>query len=983
MPSNVTYYACFDSTGYMWFGSNDGLLRYDGTTVTQFLKETHPGLPRNEIGYFFCDSGNRIWVCTDEGLAMVDEERRIQRIEINDSLPNQDVEYCFEVKGQGMIACTWGETFFLREGGKEWEPLTWFDESIRKKAAIVNVHTFDDHRFLMIMNNRLCLVDFKSKELVMNLPLRNVRDAIRLNEKEILAVTDSSWGLYKISMERNAIIEDYSNLKNQEGSPIKTGAFSITAAMDKAVYISTRGSGLIMFDPRKQQIYSYLHDPLTDQSLSSNFPRWVIANKDGYLAVTSTSGGVNFTNVRYTMFSQHDYFKDDRGTIFDGAIVGIAEDRKQRIWLSGFSGTYIWSPALPYVQTLWKNESNAGGAFYDPGRLTCDTKGNVWASPNGNGLTIYNQNGSIIRNFTMSNSNLPSNRIRIMKQLDENRMAVGAENAFFFMNIHNFSIDTFSKEHPLYPLRKARIVDIMRDHDKMWIAASPGAAYCYDSKTAQFKRIGTENGLSSNRVYCFTKDSIGNIYAGTFNGLNIIQSNGKTRIINKQNGLLHHRVDNLVTDGNGYVWITNYSVLIRYHPHTNSFDYFDERNGVSSSGFAVTSNYITGKGQLFFGTTKGLLVINTSEPVQKPELAKQIIIHRVHDDRGFELLAKRDTVQLTYDRAKVALYYLAADLMSGNRFFYRYRLNGTDTAWSAPTKNHEVTYNLQPGKYAFRVQSSFNEGNWIDTGNTVFIIVSPPFWKTWWFSLLFISAIAAVIYLLFRKRIKDFQRKAMLRQQMTELESKALRAQMNPHFLFNSLNAIQECIVTEKVDAAYDYLSRFSRLLRMVLDHSEKNFISLGEEIETIKLYLSLEALRFKHSFSYNIVIDDALDVEDVEVPSFILQPYVENAIWHGLRMKEDEKKVEVRFFLAAGELNIEVEDNGIGRERAAEIKSQKLGAGQFESKGTALSQQRIDILNRQYAAKAEVSIIDLKDSNFKPSGTKVVIRLPIYTKNL
>lgn len=128
-----------------------------------------------------------------------------------------------------------------------------------------------------------------------------------------------------------------------------------------------------------------------------------------------------------------------------------------------------------------------------------------------------------------------------------------------------------------------------------------------------------------------------------------------------------------------------------------------------------------------------------------------------------------------------------------------------------------------------------------------------------------------------------------------------------------------------------------------------------------LRLYLSLEILRFRHSFTYCIDVEDTIDPEDVQIPSLLIQPYVENALWHGLRMKEGEKKVVIRFFLAASELNIEVEDNGIGRKRAALIKSQKLGAEQFESKGTALSQQRIDILNRQYATKAGFALLTLR----------------------
>ena len=155
--------------------------------------------------------------------------------------------------------------------------------------------------------------------------------------------------------------------------------------------------------------------------------------------------------------------------------------------------------------------------------------------------------------------------------------------------------------------------------------------------------------------------------------------------------------------------------------------------------------------------------------------------------------------------------------------------------------------------------------------------------------MLFLTA-----WLLYKLRIKTLKQKASIEQQLAELEGKALRAQMNPHFIFNSLNAIQECVVSGKIDAAYDYLARFSKLLRMVLNNSEKDLVSLQEEIDMLNIYLELESLRFKDSFSYEINIAPNIETEMSEVPPLLLQPYIENAIWHGLMHKEGEKKLRI-----------------------------------------------------------------------------------------
>ena len=222
-----------------------------------------------------------------------------------------------------------------------------------------------------------------------------------------------------------------------------------------------------------------------------------------------------------------------------------------------------------------------------------------------------------------------------------------------------------------------------------------------------------------------------------------------------------------------------------------------------------------------------------------------------------------------------------------------------------------------------------------------------------------------------------------MNEQLSKARLEALRSQMNPHFIFNSLNAIQECILTNKVDAAYEYLSKFSKLQRMVLNNSSKEFIPLSSELEMLRLYLSLEALRFRQSFTYRIEVDDYIDTDDLNVPSMLIQPYVENAIWHGLRNKTGEKLIAVVCKEEDGVLIITIDDNGVGRTEAALIKAKKLGSEQLESKGTVLTEQRINLLAAKYKAKIYVNTIDKINQEKEASGTTVIIMLPtdIQTK--
>jgi len=203
-----------------------------------------------------------------------------------------------------------------------------------------------------------------------------------------------------------------------------------------------------------------------------------------------------------------------------------------------------------------------------------------------------------------------------------------------------------------------------------------------------------------------------------------------------------------------------------------------------------------------------------------------------------------------------------------------------------------------------------------------------------------------------------------------------LRAQMNPHFIFNALNSVQQYILQGNITEANRYLSKFSKLQREVLNHSDQDFIALEKELEVLHLYLELEQLRFDGSFTYEIKIDEAIDDDEIKIPPMIVQPFVENSIWHGLMPRQGERWVHIHFKMKTDDLLLcTVRDNGIGREAAARIKN---NTGQHKSKGLSLVYDRLAILRQQYGKAFDVTIHDIKDENDLTIGTEV--QLEIYT---
>ncbi len=218
--------------------------------------------------------------------------------------------------------------------------------------------------------------------------------------------------------------------------------------------------------------------------------------------------------------------------------------------------------------------------------------------------------------------------------------------------------------------------------------------------------------------------------------------------------------------------------------------------------------------------------------------------------------------------------------------------------------------------------------------------------------------------------------KQELSRQMTNLRMRALRSQMNPHFLFNSLNAIQECIITNQTDAAVMYLAKFSRLVRLILENSDQQNIPLSREIETLRLYLDVESLRFTHAFRYDIQVNTDIDPVLINIPPMLVQPYAENAIWHGLLNKKGERILKITFENKDDLLFVSIQDNGIGRKKSADFQSPMKNGK--TSMGMKLTSERLEVLNEMNPDQAFVKIEDLVDLKGKATGTCVRLTLPI-----
>ncbi len=430
-------------------------------------------------------------------------------------------------------------------------------------------------------------------------------------------------------------------------------------------------------------------------------------------------------------------------------------------------------------------------------------------------------------------------------------------------------------------------------------------------------------------------------------------------------------------DSDGYIWLSTALGYERFDPTGKSSVRFGYRQNLPrlyrDNPFFINDAGIFashGHKDLVYGRIDELLHINTSG---------NLLLHT------FEVDGRNMMTQFPDSQNGISLGHKQNNLVMGwshtkssSSDFYRseYMLRGFDKAYQSAGNLYSAHYtNVPPGDYHFEVSiRSVMDGSEIHH-RSVPVSIAPPWWDTLLFKLCVAFILLLAIYGIFRLRLNAVRKEQAListyNQQLVEMEMQFLRAQMNPHFMFNSLNSIKHFILLNKKEEAVEYLSKFAQLIRSILQYSSLSYISLQEELSTLKTYIELEQARFSGGFEFEIEVDPGLDLSEIVLQPLIFQPYVENAIWHGLMHKERDRLLKIVLSKSNEQLVCEVIDNGIGREQSRNIRSK---TSTRKSMGLPISEKRM----KAQDASANVHITDLKNADGSTAGTKVTICLPL-----
>ncbi len=434
-----------------------------------------------------------------------------------------------------------------------------------------------------------------------------------------------------------------------------------------------------------------------------------------------------------------------------------------------------------------------------------------------------------------------------------------------------------------------------------------------------------------------------------------------------------------------YLLISTIKSQLLFNTKNNQSVYLNRNNGLLLN---QGSKEMLCNGNLFFnyagaGIVQYASIDNLIQPSKKitPYITFILINNKpVVSDTLPQYLKK---LQLDYTHNTISIGFSSIETQFPDRLEYAYKLEKGDKEWSYTNNiNRRINYaNLAPGKYIFKVKAREWGLDW-SPETDLFITITPPLWRRWWFITLIILSSAALLFGFAQWRINSIRRQEVLRakheKDLLELEAKALNAQMNPHFIFNCMNSIKSLIQKNEQAQAITYLTTFSKLIRTIFNNSDEREITLFDELETCKLYTQLESMRLNNKFTYDFKVDGTIDIKSVRIPALIIQPFIENAIWHGIMPKETGGILIVAVDKISDNIQCTIDDNGIGRHLSAQIKSGSESAA-HKSKGVSLTQSRLHLDNLLNERKASVDIIDKKDEHGKAAGTRIIILLTEY----
>ncbi|MES2647751.1 MAG: histidine kinase [Bacteroidota bacterium] len=963
-----------DRLGRVWISSDEGLNLFDGYTLTNFTETGDVGLLNNNISTMLCDSKGTVWLSNAKGTQYRAENgRHFITTTKAGQVPIPNLQVLFESPSLGLLAGYRDSCFQFYKN--EWRYLPQLSEITKKFGRIRQVAQLKNDLWVWACQEQMILVDVAKQSLERTYDFRYPWCVSAINETSFAAgsfVRDTTCIFNAFTGEQ----ESLRKWQNSKYEIVHGYAFKMALLPGNRLAISTRYNGLYVADLSRRSVINLTHDPGNSTSINSNYGLGVFLTKGGTLFCVGT--GLSYTNLDTPQIKTQAFFTDRNGLREDGVKNCFYEESKTILWVGTNNSLVRWNRQTGESQYYSFRDTTEGSDVVRTIRnIAADKLGRIWVGTFTGGIGMLLPNGKFEQITTHQQSRqkdqLPHREILAMVTMPDGNFMLCTNAGFCIFDPLTKKIKTFYDHPKLKKIAGERTFFASIDKHGGWRLASNCGGFYYNPSTDSLIELTTTATTKSRLVYSIATDSIGNTYLAMAEGLHIIEkgSNRITRTIQKQQGLATNLIIGLLTDKSGDVWVIGNRGLARYSPQSGKLTSFDAKDGALQNNHKVVAYHLSYDGEVFIGSEDGLNYFYPNALTGSLLPLRVFVTEAATQDSTF-YTPYLTSISLPPKQNNLTLQYLVVDFKIAPYLQYRYMLNGFDTAWVYTGNQRQARYtNLPASTYQFIVQASVNGKEWFAPENPLSITIQKAWWNYSWLQFLLLLLSVAGLYIIYRVRIKQIREKEQLttdfEKKISQVHMNLLRAQMNPHFIYNSLNSINSFILKSDRANASNYLTKFSRLMRLILDNSRNEWVTLENDLKALDLYIQLEALRFNQAFSYTIKNESITPSDGLLLPPMLLQPFVENAIWHGLLYRtEPGGQLQISVTERNKRLYISIDDNGIGRKAAATKKAKS--ALQQKSYGIKITEERIATVNQVFKTNVKVTFTD----KFTPEGVAI-----------
>lgn len=982
LPSPNIHCITQDSTGYLWLGTDDGLVRYDGYEMVVFSHDPADSttLSNNDITAIAVDHTGYLWIGTANGLnrmdpttgktsrlftqenqknklpghhirAMLIDSRRRFWIETVDGSLNlfhaaKGTVITYSHQAPSQIYYKYHQIYEAPDGrlwiaGRGIPPVR-FDPGSGEFTTYPTSRT--DPRYKR-ENDGACYMTDSNGQLLMgaldglyvfdqrNGTVRKIHAAstfalVSDGHGQVWAATGS--GVFRHYTGKRPP-DRLSHDENNPASLINNHVNVVFVDASGCLWAGTR-EGLSRWAPARHKFKLFTHRAGNENTLGSSRVSALVPGPDNALWIGTDGSGLDRLDLATETFRH--YKPENTPGMKGGRIKALYFDRFHQLWVGLWHGTGFGH--LDIVTGRFSLYS------FDPSTQMYDWY-NDFAEDELNNFYVGFWGAGGVTRFN-----------RTTRKFGE---------SFF----HNRSDPVVSR----------LTTDLYCDRlGKIWIGSSDNGFSTYNPWSDRMTSYpATPQGFPEEGVNAFFEDSQGRMWIAAKGFYRFYQSAAQFVDIGAWCQLPARSYFAITEDKNKMLWLSTDRGLIRFNPENYSFTVFTANDGLQGDLFSKAACRLA-DGRLAVGGNGGLNLFDPDEVVVD-DFAPAITItsltingQLVKGENPIDRLSA-----LRHDENFITIRFAAFDFNNPDNIRYNYQLKGFDdrTVITGHGSHEAVFTNVPPGEYRLIIHSTNAGGVWVDNHLAVTVRIGEPWWNSWWFSSLLVIMIGGGLYWLVRNRSE----KARIKEESLELQQKLLRSRMNPHFIFNSLFAIQNFIYANSTDIAGRYLSDFALLMRRILDQSAEDFIPLAQEIKTLELYLKLQLMRFPDRYTASVEVDPKLDINEAFVPPMLVQPLVENAIEHGIKNRIGGL-IRVFITIHGGAMVITVADNGVG------IQNRDEGAFQAGSKRThalQITRDRIALLNAKFHTQLSFVIKATNPLDTHFPGTTIELTIPPHPK--